>query len=215
MSYTDKIQDRSARRAALLVATLASFLGPFMGSSVNVALPSIGSDFDMSAVLMGWINTAFLLAAASLTVPFGRLGDIYGRKKIYMAGVFIFTIASVLIALSVSGTMVIAFRVLQGFGGSMIFATGMAILLSVYPAQERGKVLGINVAAVYLGLSGGPFFGGIITEQLGWRFIFWLALPMGILLLAVIFSMLKGDWAEDKGTRFDWAGSLILGLSLL
>jgi EmrB/QacA subfamily drug resistance transporter len=215
MGESPQTSDKTARRAALLVATLASFLGPFMGSSVNVALPSIGRDFAMSAVLMSWVNTAFLLSAATLTVPFGRLGDIYGRKKIYMTGVFIFTAASVLIALSGSGMMVIVCRVLQGFGASMIFATGMAILISVYPAEERGKVLGINVAAVYLGLSSGPFFGGIITQHLDWRFIFWLNLPLGLLLLVVVFFMLKGDWAEAKGSRFDLLGSAILGLSLL
>jgi len=215
MGDSTKTNDRAARRAALLVATLASFLGPFMGSSVNVALPSIGRDFAMSAVLMSWVNTAFLLSAATLTVPFGRLGDIYGRKKIYWTGVLVFTIASVLIALSGSGMMVIGCRVVQGFGASMIFATGMAILLSVYPAQERGKVIGINVAAVYLGLSSGPFFGGIITQHLNWRFIFWLNLPVGLLLLTVIFLMLKGDWKEAKGARFDVLGSGILGLSLL
>lgn len=215
MDRSTNTEDTTAKRAALIVATLASFLGPFMGSSVNVAMPSMGREFQMSAVLMSWINTAFLLAAATLNVPFGRLGDIYGRKKIYMTGVFVFTIASVLIALSTSGMMLIVCRVVQGLGASMIFATGMAILLSVYPARERGKVLGIVVAAVYLGLASGPFFGGIITEQLNWRFIFWLNLPMGLLLLFVIFVMLKGDWAEDQGTRFDLAGSAILGLSLL
>jgi EmrB/QacA subfamily drug resistance transporter len=215
MTQPSVTQDRTNRRAALIVATLASFLGPFMGASVNVALPSMGSDFAMGAVLLSWVNSAYLLAAATLTVPFGRLGDIYGRKKIYIAGVFVYTIASVLTALSTSGMTLIVFRVLQGLGGSMIFATGMAILISVYPAQERGRVLGINVAAVYLGLSSGPFFGGIITEQLGWRFIFWINLPIGLLLLAVIFLMLKGDWAEDQGTRFDIVGSGILGISLL
>jgi EmrB/QacA subfamily drug resistance transporter len=215
MSDSADTSNRTARRAALIVATLASFLGPFMGSSVNVALPSIGREFAMGAVLLGWVNMAFLLSAATLTVPFGRLGDIYGRKKIYMTGVFVFTIASVLIALSNSGWMLIACRVVQGFGASMIFATGTAILISVFPAHERGKVLGINVAAVYLGLSSGPFFGGIITQHLSWRFIFWLNLPMGSLLLAVIFLMLKGDWAEARGARFDTIGSGILGLSLL
>lgn len=206
---------KSARRAALIVATSASFLGPFMGSSVNVALPSIGIDFGMSAVLVSWINTSFLLSAAILTVPFGRLGDIYGRKKIYWIGVFIYTISSVLIALSGSGMMMIVGRVVQGLGASMIFATGMAILMSVFPARERGKVLGINVAAVYMGLSSGPFIGGIITQYLGWRFIFWLNLPMGLLLLTVIFFMLEGDWAENRGARFDLWGSVILALSLV
>lgn len=205
----------TTKRAALIVATLSSFLGPFMGSSVNVALPSIGQEFSMGAVLLGWINTAFLLAAATFLIPFGRLGDIYGRKRIYMWGVLTFTLSSILIANSDSGMMMILYRVFQGFGSSMIFATGMPILISVYPVGERGKALGITVAAVYLGLSTGPFFGGLITQQLGWRYIFWLNLPLGLILLAVIFFMLKGDWAEAKGSKFDLVGSTILGLALL
>ncbi|MBN1212855.1 MAG: MFS transporter [candidate division Zixibacteria bacterium] len=203
------------KQAALIVATVSSFIGPFMGSSVNVALPSIGEQFSMGAVQLGWVNTAFLLAAATFLIPFGRLGDIYGRKKIYMWGVVVFAIASVLIANAISGMMIILCRVLQGFGSSMIFATGMPILISAYPVGDRGRVLGISVAAVYLGLSTGPFFGGIITQQLGWRYIFWLNLPLGMILMAVVLFMLKGDWAEDKGARFDYAGSFILGLSLL
>jgi EmrB/QacA subfamily drug resistance transporter len=198
-----------------LVATLASFLGPFMGSSVNVALPSMGRDLGLSAVLLGWVNMAFLLSAATLTIPFGRLGDIYGRKRIYMGGVVLFTAASVGIAVSTTGAAVIVGRVLQGLGASMIFATGMAILISVFPVGERGRVLGINVAAVYLGLSTGPFVGGLITEHLGWRFIFWMNLPTGLLLLAIIFFMLKGEWSSGERVRFDAAGSAILGLSLL
>jgi EmrB/QacA subfamily drug resistance transporter len=215
MNHIEEPSDRALQRAALIVATLSAFLGPFMSSSVNVALPSIGKEFGLGAVLLGWVNTAFLLAAASFSVPFGRLGDIYGRKKIFMAGVAVFTVSSVLIAVSQGGAMLIFSRVLQGFGASMIFATGTAILLSVFPAKERGKVLGVNVAAVYLGLSMGPVLGGIITEQLGWRFIFWLNLPIGIVLMTVIFLMLKGDWTEGRGTSFDLAGSVIMGLSLL
>lgn len=206
---------RTTKRAALIVATLSSFLGPFMGSSVNVALPSIGHEYAMGAILLGWVNTAYLLAAAAFLIPFGRLGDLYGRKKIYMLGVLVFTCSSVLIAISGSGTAVILFRVVQGFGSSMIFATGLPILMSVFPAGERGKALGITVAAVYLGLSIGPFLGGLITQHLGWQFIFWLNLPLGLILLAVVFLMLKGDWAEAKGSTFDLLGSAILALSLL
>ena len=203
------------KRATLIVTTLASFLDPFMGASVNVALPSIGHDLTMSAVLLGWVNTAFLLSAAIFTVPFGRLGDIYGRKKIYMIGVCIFSSASVFLALSVSSSMLILFRVMQGLGASMAFATRLAILISVFPAEERGRVLGINVAAVYLGLSTGPFLGGLITQHLGWRFIFWFNVPIGAMMLFLIFWLLKGEWAEERGMTFDLTGSIILGLSLL
>jgi EmrB/QacA subfamily drug resistance transporter len=206
--------NRTTKRAALIVATISSFIGPFMGSSVNVALPSIGADFSMGAVLLGWVNTTYLLAAATLVIPFGRLGDIYGRKKIYMWGVLIFTFSSVLIANSNSAGTIIFYRVFQGFGASMIFATGMPILISAYPVGERGKALGIAVAAVYLGLSVGPFFGGIITQHMSWRYIFWFNLPLGLILLAVIFFMLKGDWAEARGAKFDLAGSIILAASL-
>ena len=205
----------TTKQAALIVAVLSSFIGPFMSSSVNVALPSIGQEFSMGAVLLGWINTAFLLASASFLIPFGRLGDIYGRKRIYMLGVITFTLSSILIAGSGTGMMIILCRVFQGFGASMIFATGMPILISVIPVGERGKALGITVAAVYFGLSTGPFLGGIITQHLGWRYIFWLNVPLGLILLTIIVLMLKGDWAEARGSDFDLSGSIILGLALL
>lgn len=207
--------DRSIQRAALIVATLSSFLGPFMGSSVNVALPSIGSEFGMGAVLLSWVNTGYLLAAAVFLIQLGRLGDIHGRKRVYLCGVVVFTAASVLIAVAGSGMTVILARVIQGVGAAMIFATGMPILISVTPLGERGKALGITVAAVYLGLSAGPFFGGFVTQHFGWRYIFWLNLPLGLVLLSVIFLMLKGDWAEARGERFDLSGGMILAAALL
>jgi len=208
-------ESSTTKQAALIVATISSFIGPFMGSSVNVALPTIGQDFAMSAVSLGWVNTAFLLSAAAFVIMFGRLGDIYGRKRIYVWGVVVFTISSILIALSRSSTELILYRVMQGFGSSMIFATGMPILISAFPVGERGKALGISVSAVYLGLSVGPFAGGVITQHLGWRYIFWMNLPLGLILMAVILLMLKGEWAEARGAKLDVVGSLTLGVSLL
>jgi MFS family permease len=147
------------KRVILLVTCLSSFLTPFVGSAVNVALPAIGAEFNMNAISLGWVATSYLLAAAIFLVPFGRLADITGRKKIFSMGVFIFTISTLLSAVSVSGPMLIAARILQGLGSSMIFGTGMAILTAAYPPGERGAALGINTAATYTGLSLGPVLG--------------------------------------------------------
>ena len=207
--------DLASKRATLLAATLASFLTPFMGSSTNVALPSIGREFSMDAVLLSWVPTSYLLAAAMFLVPFGRIADIHGRKKVFLYGTTLFTLASVLTAVSVSTPMLIVARVLQGIGSSMIFGTGVAILTSVFPPGERGRVLGINVAAVYTGLSVGPFLGGVLTQNLGWRSIFWATVPLGLVVITFVLWRLKGEWAEARGEAFDLPGSVIYALALL
>ncbi len=153
------------RRPALLVTTLGGFLIPFMGSSVNIALPTIGKEFSMDAILLSWLTLSFLLTVAMFLVPFGRIGDIHGRKRVFLYGFVIYTLSSVFSAVAPSPLFLIASRVLNGIGASMTFSTGVAILISIYPPGERGKVLGINVAAVYSGLSCGPFLGGLLTHS--------------------------------------------------
>lgn len=199
----------------LVITTLSSFLTPFMGSSVNIALPTISNEFAMDAVLLSWVSISFIMAAAMFLVPFGRIADIYGRKRIFTCGILIYTVSSLLTAFSTSASMLIFFRILQGIGGAMIFGTGMAILISVFPVGERGKALGINVAAVYLGLSLGPFLGGFLTQHFGWRSIFLANVPLGLIMIALIFCKLKGEWAEARGERFDFVGSLIYSLTLI
>ena len=201
--------DPGTKRAALAVATLSSFMTPFMGSAVNIALPSIAGDFRIDAVLLSWIATSYLLASAVFLVPFGRLADIHGRKKVFGWGIVVFTCSSLLCALSWSASILITSRIIQGAGSAMIFATGMAILTSVFPPHERGKVLGINVAAVYAGLSLGPVLGGFLTQHITWRSIFLFNLPMGSAILFLLLWKVNQEWAEAKGEAFDWAGSLI------
>lgn len=214
LKTTAKVSN-NIRRSALIIATVSSFLSPFMGSSINVALPDIERSFSMDAVSLGWIATAYILAAAVFLVPFGRLADIYGRKKIFTIGVFFYTISSALCALAFSKESLIIFRVFQGIGSAMMFSTSMAILSSVFTTGERGKAFGIAVASTYLGLSLGPFLGGIMTQSLGWQSIFWINIPLGVLLLVLLFSLLKGEWAEAEGEKFDILGSVILSASLI
>ena len=206
--------DAATKKAVLLIATLTSFLTPFMASSINIALPAIERDFRVDAVLLAWVATSFLLPAAVFLLPFGRLADIHGRKKIFGWGIGTYTVASFLCGLSPTIGSLIAFRILQGAAGAMIFATGVAMLTSVFPVGERGKVLGLNVAAVYLGLSLGPPLGGLLTQFLGWRSVFLVNAPLGLIIIALILRRLKGDWAEARGESFDLAGTLLYTLSL-
>ncbi len=215
MESTNAAKNDPDKSVVALIAALSSFLTPFTSSSVNIALPAIDRELSLDAISLSWIATSYLLSAAMFLVPFGRMGDIYGRKRIYVAGVMIDAVASVMCALLSSGAGIIFFRGMQGLGGAMIFGTGIAILTSVYPVQERGKALGINVAAVYTGLSAGPLIGGLLTEHLGWRSIFFLNALLGVVIVSLVFWKMTGEWKEAKGERFDSAGALIYSLSLV
>ncbi len=205
----------TSKLSVLIITTLSSFLIPLMGSSINIALPTIGDEFSMDAVLLSWVSISFILAASMFLVPFGKAADIYGRKKIFQYGMILFTLSSFLSALSPHAYFLIAIRFLQGAGGAMIFGTGIAILTSVFPSDQRGKVLGINVAAVYIGLSLGPFLGGLLTQHFGWRSVFLINIPLGLAVLVLIVWKMKGEWAEAQGEKFDIIGSLFYSMTLV
>ena len=214
MTEPTKTCDRATQRTALAVSTLAGFLTPFMGSAVNVALPAIAAEFSLKTVSLGWVATAYILAAAVFLVPLGRLADIRGRKKIFLLGVSLFTVASVLAAMAPSAAALITFRALQGLGGAMIFGTSMAILTCVYPPGERGRAIGISTAAVYLGLSLGPVLGGFLVHRFGWRSVFVAVVPVGLAGVILTLTQLHGEWDEARGEKFDAAGSVVFGLGL-
>jgi EmrB/QacA subfamily drug resistance transporter len=209
------MEDTNNQKPALIISTLSAFLTPFMVSALNVALPSLGKEFGLDAISLSWVATSYILAAAIFLIPFGRLADIHGRKKIFTYGVSLFTFFSFLIVISNSGTILIVLRALQGMSSAMIFGTSMAILISVTPPTKRGRVLGVNVAAVYLGLSVGPFLGGLLTQHFGWRSIFYVNVILGLAIIVLTIWKLKGEWAEAKGDKFDFAGSVFFSLTLL
>jgi EmrB/QacA subfamily drug resistance transporter len=211
----DSMGKGTSKGVVLIVATTASFIFPFTGSAVNIALPSLGKELSLDAVMLGWIATAYLLSSATFLVPFGRIADMYGRKKIFTCGMVIFTLASLFAGMASSANMLISCRVFQGIGGAMLAGTAVALLTTVFPANERGKVLGINVAAAYIGLSLGPVLGGILTQHLNWRSIFFINVPLGLAVIGVVLWKLKGEWTGAKGERFDFAGSVIYSLALV
>jgi EmrB/QacA subfamily drug resistance transporter len=211
----NKENHSSLERSAMIVATLTSFMGPFMVSSVNVAMPAIQVDFQMDAVQLSWISTAYLLAMAVGLVPAGRIADIHGRKKVFATGLGVYTLGTGLAVFANSAAMLIGLRVLQGFGAAMFVTTGMAIITSIFPPNRRGRVIGVYVAAVYIGLSVGPFVGGFLTHYWSWRSIFLVMLPLGLLVLFLTFYCLKGEWLGEPGQELDITGCLFYASAIL
>jgi EmrB/QacA subfamily drug resistance transporter len=209
---TNKSVDKGV---VLFVASMAVFLTPFMATSINIALPSIGKEFSTDAITLSWITTAYLLAAAMFLVPFGRLADIRGRKKVFLSGIAGYTVVSLLCGIAPSERILIALRALQGFTDAMMFGTSLAIVTSVYPPEQRGRALGFTVASVYAGGALGPFIGGFLTHYLGWRSIFYLTAVLGLLVVSLTLWKMRGEWAEARGQKFDLVGSLFYALALL
>lgn len=185
-----------------------------MGSAVNIALPTIAAEFALDAVSLSLVASSYLLATAIFLVPLGRCADIYGRKLVFTLGVVVFTASALLSALATSGLELILFRFLEGVGSAMIYGTGIAMITSVFPPEERGRALGINVTAVYIGLSVGPLLGGYLTEFLTWRSIFLTNIPLGIYIVYQIRRHLAKEWADACGERFDVVGSVFYGAML-
>jgi EmrB/QacA subfamily drug resistance transporter len=197
------------RRAVMFTTIATAFVTAFAASSLNIAIPIIGSEFHTPATHLSWIITTYMLFTVSLSVPFGRLADVAGKRRLFIAGILIFGAMSVVGCISTSVYMVIFFRALQGVGAAMIFATNTAIIADVFPANMRGRMLGISVAFTYSGLSAGPVLGGLITHYLGWRYTF--AISGAVALIAVVIALAKLPKSLSVPTRGEAAdGSALM-----
>ena len=211
------VDDLHQRRWELLALTsVGAFMTPLDGSIVSVAIPVMSPELHLSFSATIWIQAAYLLATAVLLIPFGRLSDHYGRIRFYLAGISVFGVGSLLAGLSMNGPWLIGSRILQGVGGALLFATSSAIVTAVFPPQERGRALGINVMAVYLGLSVGPPLGGFITDNFGWRWIFYVNIPIALVVLVWGWLLLPRAERENQGApRVDTVGAVLLGAFLI
>lgn len=199
----------------LLVATTAGFLTTFMVTAVNIALPAIHAEWNISAVTLGWIPLAYMLTGAALLMPAGRMADFVGRKRFFGIGMVAFTVLSLAAALAPSASVLIVLRLLQGAAVAMLFSCTVAMVTLAHPMESRGKALGLQVAGVYLGSTLGPVVGGVITQNLGWRYIFVFVGAVSALNCVLIASELRGiEWREPKTAPFDVAGSLVWAISL-
>jgi len=189
------------QKATIIVVIITAFVTTFTGSALNLSIPTMGKEFHVSASLIGWVVTAYMLAVAALSVPFGRLADITRRKKILVLGIFVFSLSSLASAFAWNFWIILLLRIVQGMGGAMIFSTNTAVLVSAFPENERGKALGYSVASTYVGLSLGPVVGGLLNHYFGWRSIFILTFIIsGMVCYTAIKKLPRGDKNQDKIT---------------
>lgn len=207
--------DRATRNIVLTVATLSGLVATFAASAITVALPKIGREFHLSAVVLDWIPLTYVLAAAAVIMLAGRLGDIYGRMRVFIVGLVGFTIFSICAGFAPSGAWLVTLRTLQGLAASLLFATNIALATLSRPPETRGRALGILTGGVYLGASAGPVFGGMMTDYLGWRSIFWFVGGLTLCTCALVFWKLRGvEWKEPRRAHFDVWGSAVWAAAL-
>lgn len=198
----------------LFVTCLSTSLVPLMASALNLALPFINRDLSLSANMSGWVLTSYLLSTAIFQIPSARLADIFGRRKIFLCGIAVFFIFSVMSGLAHSGISLIIYRFLSGIGSALVFSTNLAILTAAVPASKRGWALGLNSGTVYLSLSIGPFLGGFLTQSFGWESIFFAAAFMSLIVFAGSLIVIKDEWKSDSGKSFDYPGAAIYAVGL-
>ena len=209
------ILENPMQRITLIMILLNAFATPVMLSAVNVAIPFIADDLSVNAVLLCWIPMAYLMASAMFVLIFGRIADMVGRKKIFLIGTTSVIVTSLIATLVDSGITLIAVRFLQGISASMLYATQVAIISSIFPPAKRGYAIGLTVSAIYLGLTIGPLIGGYAVDLYGWRASFVVHLPLAIIALAIGILYVKDEWLSDKRGSFDLFGAILYMLSIL
>lgn len=206
--------DYSHKWQVMTAVGVAVFLGTVDGSIVNIALPTIVDEFGTSFGVIQWVPLSYLLVQATLVLGMGRLGDIAGRKSMFIIGFAIFTAGSALSGLSPTVAWLIVFRVVQGIGSALIFSMTAALITESFPPSERGKALGVNGTIVSTGIISGPILGGLIIDAVDWRWIFYVNLPVGIVGILAALRYLPHSKPESR-ERFDLNGAVLFFVGLL
>jgi EmrB/QacA subfamily drug resistance transporter len=208
-------QAQMSKWVVFVLAAAASFMTTLDSSIVNIGLPSIASTFHTGVSgATEWIIIGYLVVIAAVLLTFGRLADMIGRKPIFLIGLVVFILGSALSGLAPSLLLLILARLFQGIGGGLIFAVNVAMITSTFPSNERGLALGLNAVVVSLGVAAGPTFGGIITQYLSWRWIFYVNVPVCILVLLAALYFYREQRPQWQHKRFDPLGAAVLAIGL-
>ena len=214
----EKIREQ---KNTILVCVITSFITTFMGSALNLSIPSLEEEFKVGAQTVGWVVTIYMLTCSALAVPFGRLADRVERRSVLRTGILIFSISSLTAVLSKKMWMLLAFRLMQGIGASMIFSTNIAILVGAFDEEHRGRVLGYSTCATYAGLSAGPVLGGVLNQNFGWRAIFIAtAIVSAAAFYGAFFKLPKGEKKSgilslSSKAHLDYAGNILFVVSIV
>ena len=207
--------DAAVRRATIVMIMLNSISTAMMLSAVNVALPDIARDLDIDAVILSWIPMTYLMASAAFVLAFGRLADMFGRKRLYLIGTAGVIVTSVVAACATTGFELIGGRVLQGICAAMLYATNVAIVSSVFPPAQRGQAIGYTVSTIYLGLALGPVLGGWLIELSNWRATFLIHIPLAVIVLYIGLTRLPIEWKAEERGDFDPLGAVLYGVAIV
>jgi len=204
----------NAKWYAMAGLGMGVFMATLDGSIVNISLPTLTGALHTSFAVIQWVVLSYVLVTAAFMLSVARLGDMSDKKKIYLAGLVLFVFGSALCGTSTTVAWLIAFRALQGLGAVMMQALGIAMITQIFPASERGRALGLMGGIVSIGIASGPALGGLIIGLLGWRFVFWVNIPVGILAFLMITRFVPSLPPAHSGQRFDPAGAAILAAAM-
>lgn len=213
-TYQEDKEIQKKRWMILIVLNIFTFMSTLDGSIVNIALPELSKQLKLPMAQIEWVTTGYLMAICAAILFFGKLGDIVGKIRIFKIGTIIFVIGSMLCGLSVSLPALIASRVIQALGASMTMANSQGIVTDIFPATERGKALGFIGTFVSLGSIAGPSLGGIMVSTLGWEYIFWVNVPIGLIAIFFGWKVLPKDLTRVKSS-IDVPGSLLFAVFII
>lgn len=199
----------------LLICTVLSFFTVFAVNAVMVIVPSIASEFHMSNIVQNWIIIIFLLVVAVLSFPAGQISGKYGLKKLTIISIVLFIIISIVTVLVNTSEEFLACRFILGIALAFINVTSMAMVVSAFAPEERGKALGINITGVYVALSLSPVLGGVLNYNLGWRSVVLFGVPFLFVILALLLFKIDDEWITFEDVPIDWKGSFAYAVGMV
>ena len=208
------LAERNRKWWTLVSVSFALFMIMLDNTVVNVALPTIQQDLGIDVAELEWVVTGYALSFAVLMLSGGKLADMYGRRRIFMIGLAVFTVASLLCGLAGNAELLIAARVLQGVGAACMMPATLSIITATFPPRERGAALGIWAGVSAVALAIGPLVGGLITEHIGWNWIFYINVPVGIVGLVAARVIIRESRDTSHEQRLDVPGLLTSGIGL-